>query len=140
MKTHAFRLSPGQDLKRELVAFAQRAKIRAGVVLTCVGSLKTTVLRYANRSETATRDGHFEIVSLVGTLAHDGAHLHLCATDGDGTAFGGHLADGCVIYTTAEVVVGELDGWVFAREPDAATGFRELVVRPRVDEVGSRGG
>ena len=43
----------------------------------------------------------------------------------------GHVAAGCVVRTTAEVLLQLLPGWDFAREPDAATGFDELVVRPR---------
>src|SRR5438874_1529918 len=84
VRVHAFRLTPGQDLRQELLAFARRAELRAGAVLTCVGSLTTVALRYANRSEPAVRTGHFEIVSLVGTLGSDGGHLHLCVADGDG--------------------------------------------------------
>jgi uncharacterized protein len=131
VRAHAFRLTPGQDLRREMLAFARGADLRAAAVLTCVGSLTTVALRYANRSEPAVRTGHFEIVSLVGTLGRDGGHLHLCVADGDGIAFGGHLLDGSVIYTTAEVVVAELIDLEFRREPDPATGFRELVVGPR---------
>ena len=128
VRAHAFRLTPGQDLRQELLAFARRAGLRAAAVLTCVGSLTTVALRYANRSELSVQTGHFEIVSLVGTLGRDGGHLHLCAADGDGVAFGGHLLDGCLVYTTAEVVVAELTDVEFRREPDPATGFRELVV------------
>ena len=127
-RAHALRLTPGQDLRRELLAFARRAELRAAAVLTCVGSLTTVALRYANRSEPSVRTGHFEIVSLVGTLGRDGGHLHLCAADGDGVAFGGHFLDGSLVYTTAEVVIAELIGAEFRREPDPATGFRELVV------------
>lgn len=128
VRARAFRLTPGQDLRRELLAFARRAELRAAAVLTCVGSLTTVVLRHANRSEPAVRTGHFEIVSLAGTLGRDGGHLHLSAADGDGVAFGGHLLDGSLIFTTAEVVVAELLDAEFRRGPDPTTGFRELVV------------
>src|SRR3954451_22936063 len=37
-------------------------------------------------------------------------HLHLSVTDGDGVAFGGHLVDGCVVDTSAEVVLADLAG------------------------------
>src|SRR5205823_3708668 len=90
-----FRLRPRQDLKSEILAFARREGVRAGVVVTCIGSLTTVKLRLANRSDTTTRTGHFEIVSLVGTVDPAGGHLHLCVADGDGAAFGGHLLDGC---------------------------------------------
>ncbi len=124
----AFRLRPGQDLKTEILAFARREGIHAGAVVTCVGSLTTVNLRLANRSETTTRIGHFEIVSLVGTVDPVGGHLHLCVTDGDGVAFGGHLVDGCVVYTTAEIVLADLTGLEFRREMDPKYGYKELAV------------
>jgi len=40
MKTYAFRLQPHQDLMAEIVAFGKANNIRAGVLLTCVGSLE----------------------------------------------------------------------------------------------------
>lgn len=131
VRAYAVRLTPGQDLRRELLAFARREGLRAGAVVTCVGSLTTAVLRFANRGEPVVRKGHFEIVSLVGTLSADGGHLHLCVADRDGATFGGHLLDGCEVFTTAEVVVAELTDLAFRREPDPATGFNELVVSPR---------
>jgi|TARA_B110000305_G_scaffold99511_1_gene112142 hypothetical protein len=40
MEIHAFRLTPGQDLKKSLVAYAKGEKLEAGCIVTCVGSLK----------------------------------------------------------------------------------------------------
>lgn len=105
--------------------------MRAGAVVTCVGSLTAARLRFAGRSEPTDLVGPFEIVSLVGTLDPAGGHLHVCLADRDGNAVGGHLLDGCPVYTTAEAVVAELTGLEFDREPDPATGYRELVVRLR---------
>lgn len=127
----AFRLKPGDDLKRELAAFAKREQLQAGVILTGVGSLTEVNIRYANRDGGTLRKGHFEILSLVGTLDAESMHVHMTVADRDGFAFGGHLLDGCVVYTTAEIVVGELDALKFSREPDAASGYRELGVSPR---------
>ena len=45
--------------------------------------------------------------------------------------FGGHVLDGCRVYTTAEVVVAELTDLFFDRHTDATFGYRELVVAPR---------
>ncbi len=42
---------------------------------------------------------------------------------------GGHVTYGCTVRTTAEVLLALLPDGRFAREPDAATGFDELVVR-----------
>lgn len=127
----AFRLPPGADLKRELLAVARSQDWRAAAVLTCVGSLAAYCLRFAGRSEGVSRDGTFEIISLVGTLTADAAHLHIGLADENGATVGGHVLDGCVIRTTAELVVAELQALAFHREPDPATGYAELVVRPR---------
>lgn len=51
-----------------------------------------------------------------------------------GEVFGGHVAQGCIVRTTAEVLLALLPEWEFAREPDALTGYDELVVRARADE------
>ena len=127
----AFRLKPGDDLKRGLADLARREGLRAGVILTAVGSLTAVNLRYANRAGGTLRAGHFEIVSLVGTLAADAMHVHLSVADRDGVATGGHLLDGCIVYTTAEIAVDELAALEFAREMDSTYGYRELKVSPR---------
>jgi predicted DNA-binding protein with PD1-like motif len=44
---------------------------------------------------------------------------------------GGHVKEGCVVHTTAELVIGELEEFIFARELDRETGFDELVVGRR---------
>ena len=46
-----------------------------------------------------------------------------------GEVFGAHVAPGCFVRTTAEVLLALLPEWAFAREPDALTGYGELVVR-----------
>ena len=46
-----------------------------------------------------------------------------------GEVFGAHVAPGCFVRTTAEVLLALLPEWAFAREPDALTGYDELVVR-----------
>jgi uncharacterized protein len=129
VRTVAVRLRPGQDLRRELLAVAERERIQAGWVLTGVGSLSRATLRLAGAARHATLEGDLEIVALVGTLAQGGSHLHLAVADDHGATVGGHLAEGCVVRTTAEVVVGADDRLRFDREPDPDTGYDELVVR-----------
>ena len=133
MRTIAFRLRPGEDLLAALVEHAAAAGLRAPVVVTCVGSLSRVVLRMAGASVIASIDGSFEIVSLVGTVAPDGAHLHVSVSDEAGVVTGGHLMPGSIVRTTAEVVVGEVDGAVFRREVDPSTGWDELIVEERTD-------
>lgn len=128
MRTYAFRLRPGQDLREEIDKFVKDHDIKAGVVVSCVGSLKKAVLRMAGAEETKTFEGPFEIVSLVGTIEVGNRHLHIAISNKEGNVFGGHLKEGCIIETTAEVVIGELEGVIFTRRPDPETGYDELVV------------
>ncbi|UOQ65612.1 PPC domain-containing DNA-binding protein [Hymenobacter volaticus] len=130
MRTYALRLKPGQDLRQQLDAFVQQHQIRAGAMVTCVGSLTQATLRLANQENATVYRGHFEIVSLVGTLSINGSHLHLAVSDSTGRTLGGHLLDGNLVYTTAELVVGVLEELDFRREPDPTYGYRELTVHP----------
>ncbi|MCB2376124.1 DNA-binding protein [Hymenobacter sp. BT635] len=130
MRTFALRLGPGQDLRQQLTAFTQHHQLKAAAIVTCVGSLTTTTLRLANQSGPSVYKGHFEIVSLVGTLSVNGSHLHLAVSDSTGRTIGGHLLDGSIVYTTAELVVGVLEQADFRRELDPVSTYNELAVYP----------
>jgi predicted DNA-binding protein with PD1-like motif len=129
MRTLAVRLHPGDDLKRAVKRLVAEHAIQAGWVLTCVGSLSRAVLRPAGPAEPVTIEGPLEIMSLVGTLSPDGVHLHLSVADRRCATAGGHLLDGCLVRTTAELVLGVGEDVVFGRQTDPGTGYDELVVR-----------
>ena len=130
-RAYALRLRPGDDLREALLAYVAAQGIEAGAVLTCVGSLTVATLRLANQEGPTEYRGHFEIVSLVGTLsAAGGSHLHLAVADSTGRTLGGHLLRGCRVYTTAEIVLVALPALQFTRETDPTFGYRELVVHP----------
>jgi predicted DNA-binding protein with PD1-like motif len=128
MRVLAARLGPGDDLERGVLDLAATASWRAGWVASCVGSLSRVELRLAGQAGTTAADGLFEILALVGTLSVDGAHLHLAVADHTGRTLGGHLRPGCVVRTTAELVLTVTDELRFGRAHDPATGFRELTV------------
>jgi predicted DNA-binding protein with PD1-like motif len=127
-RAFAIRLKPGDDLRRTLEEFVARRQLRAAYVATCAGSLKVAVIRFADQQDATTLTGPFEIVSVTGTLSTDGPHLHISVSDAGGRTVGGHLAEGSLVYTTAEVVIVELVGARFRREVDPATSYKELVV------------
>lgn len=131
MKTYTFRLRPGQDLFDSIESFVVDKNIEAGCVLSAVGSLIHVTLRLANRSFYNEYEGHFEIVSITGTVSTNGSHIHVSISDGDGVTLGGHLVSGCKIYTTAEIVLAIFDDVMFTRELlENDSGYEELVVRP----------
>ena len=128
INTHAFRLKPGADLKKSILTFVREKKLTAAWISTCVGSLTSYQLRFANQQKGSTDTGHFEIVSLAGTLSVNGSHLHMSVSDGSGKTIGGHLMDDCFIYTTAEIVIQSSDEFIFTREKDGTTDWEELQV------------
>jgi predicted DNA-binding protein with PD1-like motif len=138
MRTLAFRLTPGTDLKAELERLTHEHALRAGCILSCVGSLSRAQLRMPGAIGDAEAYRTFaeplEIVSLTGTLCRDGLHVHISLARSDGACIGGHLVRGCIVNTTAELVIGELTDVEFRRLPDSATGYAELTVSPRRSE------
>ncbi|MFN8789874.1 MAG: PPC domain-containing DNA-binding protein [Bdellovibrionales bacterium] len=128
IRPHVLRLRPGQDLKLELGTFVRSHQMTAAFVVAGIGSLQQLSLRLANSQEATKKKGPFEILSLQGTLSHEGVHLHLSVADEKGHCLGGHLLDGCQIFTTAEIMIQELCEFNFQRELDPETGFRELKV------------
>ncbi len=131
---YTVRLKPHQDLKVELMMFAKQHRLKAAFIATCVGSLEQINLRYANQPSNFQKNGHFEIVSLVGTFNESTSHLHLSVSDSTGSTIGGHVLEGNKIYTTAEIVIGELSDVEFARELDSTYGYQELKVKKRQND------
>ena len=130
-RTHQLvtRLMPGTDLKSALQSLVSTHQLKAAVLVTCVGSLEVAHLRLAGAKSTQTFKGPFEIISLVGTLSPDGVHVHISISDKKGHVFGGHLLEGNIIHTTAEIAVAIYEDIVFNRPKDPATGYGELQVQ-----------
>jgi len=131
MDATSLRLNPGDDLRRALDAALAAEGCAAAFVLSGIGSLRAARLRFAGVEAPEHIEGDLEILTLAGTLSPDGSHLHMSVADAAGRVRGGHVAPGCIVRTTAEVLIAWLPAWRFAREPDAATGYAELTVRRR---------
>ena len=131
MHNYIIRLQPGDDLKETIQQYVVEKNLTAAWIATCVGSLVSYNIRFANQSEGSTDTGHFEIISLSGTLSANGSHLHISVSDSTGKVIGGHLLPGCKIYTTAEIVIQSSDQFHFTRETDSVTGFKELKIGHR---------
>jgi predicted DNA-binding protein with PD1-like motif len=130
---HAIRLKPGEDLRTSIQKFVNDNQINAGWISSCAGSLVNYSIRFANQQEGNKGSGHFEIVSLSGTLSVNGSHIHLIISDSTGKTIGGHLLEGCIVYTTAEIIIGESKKLVFKREKDGTTPWDELQIEKKID-------
>lgn len=127
-RSHAIRLLPGQDLRASIQQYVNEHKIKAGWIAVGVGSLTQYHIRFANVSEGSKAQGHFEIVSLTGTLSQNGSHIHISVSDSTGKTIGGHLLEGCTVYTTAEIILTESLRYVFTRQKDGSTPWEELQI------------
>jgi predicted DNA-binding protein with PD1-like motif len=116
------------DLREVLAALPSQHGVAAAFVLQGIGSLSVARIRFAGAPDCTELRGDLEIVSLGGSLSPDGPHLHIAVADAAGQVTGGHMGPGCVVRTTAEVLVALLPGHSFSREMDPATGYQELFV------------
>jgi len=128
---HAIRLKPGEDIRASIQKFVNDNHINAGWITSCAGSLLNYNIRFANQQEGNKGSGHFEIVSLSGTLSVNGSHIHLSISDSTGKTIGGHLLEGCIIYTTAEIIIGQSKKLVFKREKNGTTPWDELQIEKK---------
>ncbi len=127
------RLVPGDDLRRALEAAVAAAGCEAAFVLSGIGSLGVTKLRLAGAEQAIDVPGDVEILTLAGSVAAGGSHLHASVADASGRVLGGHAAYGCIVRTTAEVLLALLPDWRFTRALDPSTGYEELTAarKPR---------
>ena len=132
MKHHAFRLTYGMDLRQGIEEYCRDNDIHSAAIMTVVGCVYRARIRLADGETIEEYDDRYEIVSLTGTVSPDGSHMHVSLADEDGRVIGGHMCNGCLVNTTAEVVLVSLDEeYRFSREYDDSTGYDELVIRKR---------
>jgi uncharacterized protein len=124
------RLTPGQDLRDALLHALAGHGAGAAFVLQGIGSQSVARIRCAGQRDALELRGDREILTLAGTLSPDGPHLHISVADAQGNVLGGHVEPGCLVRTTAEILLALLPGHRFSRPFDAATGFKELLIEP----------
>jgi predicted DNA-binding protein with PD1-like motif len=129
LQPYPVRLLPGDDLRRALEDHLAAQGQTAAFVLAGVGSLRPALVRLAGAEAALDLDDDLELLTLSGTVSSRGSHLHLSVADASGRVIGGHVAYGCIVRTTAEVLLALLPGWDFSRELDVRTGWSELVIR-----------
>jgi len=126
-KVHCLRLHRGDDLLECIRELCEKKQIRAGVVLSAVGCILKGRIRDASGVNIRCLDGHYEIVSLNGTVSQGRCHLHIALSAEDLHTIGGHLCTGCIINTTCELIIAELEGIEYGVELDPETGYDELI-------------
>jgi predicted DNA-binding protein with PD1-like motif len=130
-KVHVFRVQPGQELLTDIASYCNKNNITSGVIIGIIGSLEKARLSFLVRlpGEYIPVDyaGPLEIVCAQGSVASGEdshiIHIHIQISDQE-VCRGGHLVEARV-FSTAEVVIGELD-YQLHRAVDEYTGLNEL--------------
>ncbi|MCR9159815.1 MAG: PPC domain-containing DNA-binding protein [Nannocystaceae bacterium] len=130
---YALRLQPGDDLRGALESRARSLPISAAGIVSVVGSLTAARIRMAGAESLRSLEGPLEILTLSGTVGAGGAHLHMMVADSEGHCVGGHVARGCIVHTTVELVLLLLPGLRFERRLDSTTGYPELAIEGAED-------
>lgn len=127
MHTQPLHLQAGSDVRRSLEELAREQGV-AGFVLAVVGNLSQACFQCPGRARPTQLRGELEIITLSGTLAPQGVHLHLSLSDGDCRVWGGHLEPGTLVLRGADLLVG----WLAAPQtgPQDAPDRGQAVVAP----------
>lgn len=131
MKTHCIRMRRGDDILTTLQTQLENRNIHAAVLLGAVGCVREACIRSADGVTVHHISEPMEIVSLSGTLSKERCHLHVAFSKADLSVIGGHLKSGCIVNTTLELVLLELEDVRFSKEFDPDTGYHELSIEPR---------
>jgi hypothetical protein len=128
MKSHCFRLKYGEDILLEIKNYLEINNIKSAVILSAVGCVTKAKIRDASGITIKEIKENMEIVSIMGTLSKNRCHLHISFSREDLSTIGGHLVEGCLVNTTAEIVILELNNFEFSSKFDEKTGYDELLI------------
>ena len=131
-KVHVFRVKPGQELLSEIARYCREHSISSGVIIGIIGSVLSARLNFLmelpGKYDSVDYPGPLEIVCAQGSVALKNddliIHIHIQLSGRD-ICRGGHLAS-AIIFSTAEVTIGELD-YQLQRQLDGYTGLNELL-------------
>lgn len=129
----AFRLAPGEDVLEGLRKACETYRIKNGVILSGIGSLKG--VRFYDPVPLPHKKAGYgysdpieitepvELVTASGMIcqSREGEtlfHVHIGFSMADGTGRGGHLIEGNRVLLTVDMVIGEIDGMTMGRRYD----------------------
>lgn len=140
----AVRMAPGDDLYGTTVKICKEKGVKAGVIVSVAASLQRATLRNVWQFPNpwpindecrifTPIEGPLELLQMSGNITQTEkgeTYLHAHATISMGrpeaTCFGGHLVEGCTIFSTCEMVIAEIDNLAFMRLMDKQTKVGEI--------------
>jgi uncharacterized protein len=126
---HIFRPAKGTDLLKEVDAFVRSRGLNLAW-LAMFGAVSPASLRFYQQDTQTWKDllveKEVEVVSALGNVSllngEPIVHVHMVVSDDTGACFGGHLAEGTIVFNM-EIVIQALSGPPVIRKLDGATGL-----------------
>lgn len=134
MKEHIIKLKSGDDILVALELYCRKYDIEAAFIVTGIGGFSNLAFRKGYTRQSVTFNGVYELVSLSGTLSKGGLHIHGAFSDEEFKLIGGHLTQGCIVKTTAEIVIIESEEYRLTRSKDTITGYKGLEILRNIQE------
>lgn len=138
-RVFAIRMAPGDDLYGTTLKICKEKGVKAGVILSAAASLQKAMLRnvwqfpdpfpITNECRIFTPlNGPLELLQMSGNITQTEKgepylHAHVTISLGrpEATCFGGHLVEGCTIFSTCELMIAELEDIALMRLMDKHT-------------------
>jgi predicted DNA-binding protein with PD1-like motif len=128
-QTFIGKLKYGGDLLNELTSVCEEKSIRLGRI-EAIGAVQKARIGFYDQKSREYRfseiDKPMEITKLTGNVSmRDGkamVHAHITLADSQGHAFGGHLAQGTIVFV-CEFIMNSYEGPDYCRAYDERTGL-----------------
>ena len=116
------KLKCGEDLLKRISGLCKENNVRAGYI-SVIGALEKAKFSYYNQQEKQyheiSKEEPVAIISCLGSVSiKDGEpfiHAHIAVSDSKGAVFGGHLNEGCLVFT-GECFIFKFDGEIIRDE------------------------
>lgn len=119
----AIQLDRKEDLLRGVKQAIAEYHITDGVIVSACGSVTTYCIHmvdtvtYPPIDYSEAKSGPYQIQALQGIVADGEVHAHIILADKNG-AIGGHLEEGCEIFTGVEIMLIVAESGILTRETD----------------------
>lgn len=120
-KTYMGRLEKGDELLNELTRIVMEKEITTGIIKV-IGAVQSAKIGYYDQVDEKYKYNEFEkgmeIVSCLANVSilegEPFVHAHIILADEEGHCYGGHLAEGTIVYAS-EFFIQTLDGNTLVR-------------------------
>jgi len=122
----------GEDFHEVIEQVARERDIRAGAILSGIGTFDKARIHHITHTEFPAADklveveGPVELCSVSGIIADHKPHMHCTMALRGGELFAGHLEPGCRVLYLAEVVIAKFAGRDLVRDRHPKLGTPRL--------------